>query len=168
MSQVKISRGTASRHGDTLTSIANRSVSFTTLLDCKITDSIQKAHRKTLLEIMTSFIPIENVKFCKRLIEIEQHPSKVVLKFADGDVAEASVLAGADGIKSIVRKHVLEPIYPSQVRPVYADSYCYRAVIPMAEAYEILGDLTDVAKFFFGHRRGGISYRISGGEVSCH
>ena len=86
----------------------------------------------------------------------------------DGDVAEASVLAGADGIKSIVRKHVLEPIYPSQVRPVYADSYCYRAVIPMAEAYEILGDLTDVAKFFFGHRRGGISYRISGGEVSCH
>jgi 2-polyprenyl-6-methoxyphenol hydroxylase-like FAD-dependent oxidoreductase len=57
---------------------------------------------------MTSFIPIENVRFSKRLTEIEQHPDKVVLEFADGDVAEASVLAGADGIQSGVRKHVLE------------------------------------------------------------
>jgi len=115
---------------------------------------------------MTSFIPIENVRFSKRLTEIEQYSGKVILRFADGEIAEASVLAGADGIKSIVRKHVLEQTYPSQVAPVYADSYCYRAVIPMAEAYEILGDLTDVAKFFFGYQRGGISYRISGGEVS--
>lgn len=117
---------------------------------------------------MTSFIPIENVKFSKRLTEIEQHSDKVVLRFEDGETAEASVLAGADGIKSIVRRHVLEPNFPSQAAPVYADSYCYRAVIPMDEAYEILGDLTDVAKFFFGHGRGGISYRISGGEVSRH
>jgi 2-polyprenyl-6-methoxyphenol hydroxylase-like FAD-dependent oxidoreductase len=116
---------------------------------------------------MTSFIPIEHVKFSKRLTDIEQHPDRVVLKFADGEVAEASVLAGADGIKSTVRRHVLGPIYPNQVAPIYADSYCYRAVIPMSEAYEILGDLTDVAKFFFGHNRGGISYRISEGQVCC-
>jgi salicylate hydroxylase len=117
---------------------------------------------------MTSFIPIENVQFSKRLTEIEQHADKVILKFDDGTVAEASVLAGADGIKSIVRKHVLKPQYPSEVAPVYADSYCYRAVIPMSEAFEIMGDLTDCAKFFFGHNRSAISYRITGGEVSLH
>lgn len=126
----------------------------------------EQAHRKTLLEIMTSFIPIENVRFSKRLTEIEQHPDKVILNFEDGSVAEASVLAGADGIKSMIRKHVLKPHHPSQVAPVYADAYCYRAVIPMSEAYAIMGDLTDVAKFFFGHNRGGVSYRITGGEVS--
>jgi salicylate hydroxylase len=117
---------------------------------------------------MTSFIPIENVKFSKRLTEIKQHSDKVQLKFADGDVAEASVLAGADGIQSSVRKHVLEPVYPSQVKPVYADAYCYRAVIPISEANEIMGDLTDVAKFYFGHDRSAVSYRITGGKVSRH
>ncbi|THY47328.1 monooxygenase [Aureobasidium pullulans] len=124
----------------------------------------KSAHRKELLEIMTSFIPIENVKFNKYLESIEQHSDKVILKFADGEVAEASVLAGSDGIKSIVREHVLRPSHPEEVAPVYADAYCYRAVIPISEAYPILGDLTDVAKFYFGHNRSAITYRISGGK----
>ncbi|CZT23882.1 related to salicylate 1-monooxygenase [Ramularia collo-cygni] len=124
----------------------------------------RSAHRKSLLDIMTSFIPNENVKFNKRLTGIQQHSDKVVLNFEDGSVDEASVLAGTDGIKSIVREHVLKEQYPSQVAPVYADSYCYRAVISMAEAYEIMGDLIDVAKFYFGHDRCAITYRISGGE----
>jgi 2-polyprenyl-6-methoxyphenol hydroxylase-like FAD-dependent oxidoreductase len=114
---------------------------------------------------MTSFIPIENVKFSKRLTNIEQRPDGVTLSFQDGTTAECSVLAGADGIKSTVRATVLEH-YPDQIAPVYAGAYCYRAVIPMAEAYEILGDLTDVAKIYFGHGRGAVTYRISGGEVS--
>lgn len=116
---------------------------------------------------MTSFIPLENVKFSKRLATIEQYPDGVILKFADGENAEASVLAGADGIKSGVRKHVLEPLCPEQVEPVYADAYCYRAVISMAEADEIMGDLTDVAKFFFGRDRSAVTYRITGGKVGA-
>jgi salicylate hydroxylase len=115
---------------------------------------------------MTSFIPMRNVKFDKRLSEIEQHATKVILKFADGSIAEASVVVGADGIKSTVRKHVLKPLYPNQVEPVYAAAYCYRGVIPMTEAEEILGSLTDVAKFYFGFKRSAVTYRISGGEVS--
>ncbi|KAB8225847.1 hypothetical protein BDV33DRAFT_163395, partial [Aspergillus novoparasiticus] len=128
-------------------------------------DYVRKsAHRKTLLDIMTSFIPIENVKFNKRLTHIEQRPTGVTLTFSDGTTAEAAILAGADGIKSTVREHVLKDAYPSQVAPVYAGAYCYRAVIPMSEAYEILGDLTDVAKFYFGHKRSAVTYRISGGD----
>lgn len=114
---------------------------------------------------MTSFIPLENVRFSKRLTAIEECPDKVVLKFANGDVAEATVLAGSDGIQSGVRKYVLETLYPNEVDPVYADAYCYRAVIPMSEANEIMGDLTDVAKFYFGHDRSAVSYRITKGEV---
>jgi 2-polyprenyl-6-methoxyphenol hydroxylase-like FAD-dependent oxidoreductase len=125
-----------------------------------------QAHRKTLLDIMTSFIPIESVKFNKRLIEIEQHASTVILKFADGEITETSILAGADGIKSMVRAHVLGPQFPEQVSPVYADSYCYRAVIPMADAEAILGNLTDVAKIYLGDKRSAVTYRISEGRVS--
>lgn len=115
---------------------------------------------------MTGFIPMEKVKFNKRLTDIEQHLDKVVLSFADGEISHASVLAGADGISSMVRKHVLEPLYPTQVDPVYAYAYCYRAVIPMQQAEHILGDLTDVAKFYFGYKRSAVTYRISGGEAS--
>ncbi|KAF3039916.1 hypothetical protein E8E12_006777 [Didymella heteroderae] len=124
----------------------------------------KSAHRKALLEIMTSFIPMESVRFNKRLTEIEQHSEEVVLHFADGEVTRASVLAGSDGIASMVRKHVLESLYATQVEPVYADAYCYRGVIPIQQAEEILGDLTDVAKFYFGFKRSAVTYRISGGE----
>ncbi|KAL7911405.1 hypothetical protein GGI35DRAFT_447315 [Trichoderma velutinum] len=124
----------------------------------------KSAHRKALLDIMTSFIPTQSVKFNKRLIGIQQHPDKVVLEFADGEVATATVLAGADGIQSTVREHVLKPLHLNQVAPVYAEAYCYRGVISMPEAEEILGPLTDVAKFYFGNKRSAVTYRITGGE----
>ncbi|KAK5107687.1 hypothetical protein LTR62_000922 [Meristemomyces frigidus] len=124
----------------------------------------KSAHRKELLDIMTSFIPIDNVKFSKSLVNISKQEHKVELTFADGEMASASVLLGSDGVKSIVRAYVLAPSHPHQVAPVYADAYCYRAVIPMSEAEEILGDLTDVAKFYFGDKRSAVTYRISGGE----
>ncbi|KAK4553795.1 hypothetical protein LTR86_008970 [Recurvomyces mirabilis] len=113
---------------------------------------------------MTTFIPTESVRFGKRLTEIHQDQHGVSLAFADGEVAHASVLAGADGIKSMVRKHVLEPSHLEEVAAVYADAYCYRAVISIAEAEAILEDLTGVAKFYFGKDRSAVTYRISGGE----
>jgi 2-polyprenyl-6-methoxyphenol hydroxylase-like FAD-dependent oxidoreductase len=125
-----------------------------------------EAHRKALLDIMTSFVPITSVKFSKRLSSIRQRDEDVVLQFADGETAHASILVGADGIQSTVRRHVLEPQHAAEVDPVYAHSYCYRAVIPMPEAKAILGDLTDTAKFYFGHQRSAVTYRISGGKVS--
>jgi salicylate hydroxylase len=114
---------------------------------------------------MTSFIPHDAVRFSKRLINIDQQADKVVLTFADNYIAEAACLVGADGIQSTVREHVLQASHPEEVKPVYADSYCYRGVIPMVDAKAILGDLTDVAKFYFGPGRSAVTYRISGGEV---
>lgn len=115
---------------------------------------------------MTSFIPIESVKFNKKLTAIKEHPDKVVLEFEDGEIATTSVLAGADGISSTVRRYILEPTHPEQAVPVYAGAYCYRAVIPMDEAYEILGEYTDVAKLYFGKNQAAVTYRITGGDVS--
>ncbi|PIA98357.1 Salicylate hydroxylase [Cercospora beticola] len=128
-------------------------------------DYVRKsAHRKTLLDTMTNFIPIENVKFNKRLVNAEEQSDGVLMTFADGTTALATILAAADGIQSALREHVLHDQHPDEVAPVYAGSYCYRAVIPISEAREVLGDLTDVAKFYFGHNRSVVTYRISGGE----
>lgn len=125
-------------------------------------DHVQ-AHRKELLDVMTSFIPIETVHFNKSLESVEQHPDKVVLKFADGTTAEASLLAGSDGIKSVVREDVLGPSFPQEVAPVYAGIYAYRAVLPMSEVYPILGTVSDIAKNYFGHELGIVQYRITRG-----
>ncbi|KAH7325550.1 salicylate hydroxylase [Stachybotrys elegans] len=124
----------------------------------------KSAHRKELLDIMTSFIPIETVKFSKKLVSIKEYPDKVTLEFADGDVATHSILVGGDGIASIVREYILTPTHPEEAKPVYSGAHCYRAVIPMEEASEIMGEKTDVAKIYFGHNRGAVSYRITGGK----
>lgn len=161
-----MSHGLANPDGATPTTFANLSVCGRLIDSRKDADNQPQAHRKTLLDIMTSFIPIESVKFNKRLTEMEQRSDRVILTFSDGTIAESTILAGADGINSKVREHVLKDPYPSQVTPVYAGAYCYRGVIPMSEAYEILGDLTDVAKFYFGPKRSAVTYRITGGDVS--
>ncbi|KAF5705071.1 salicylate hydroxylase [Fusarium mundagurra] len=122
------------------------------------------AHRKELLDIMTSFIPIESVKFNKKLVSIKEYTDRVMLEFADGEIAVHSILAGSDGIASIVREYLLKPTHPEEALPVYSGAHCYRAVIPMGEAYEIMGEKTDVAKIYFGHNRGAVSYRITGGK----
>ncbi|KAM0716680.1 hypothetical protein Q7P37_008125 [Cladosporium fusiforme] len=124
----------------------------------------KSAHRKELLDIMTSFIPIETVHFNKSLESVEQHPDKVVLKFTDGEAAQATLLAGSDGIKSVARKDVLGPSYADEVAPVYANAYAYRAVLPMSEVYPILGADSDVAKNYFGHGRSIVTYRITSGN----
>lgn len=116
---------------------------------------------------MTSFITIESVKFDKKLTAVKEYPDRVVLEFEDGHIATTSILAGADGIASAVRQHILKPTHPEQAVPVYSGAYCYRGVIPMSEAYDILGDKTDVAKLYFGHNQAAVTYRITGGDVSC-
>lgn len=113
---------------------------------------------------MTDYLPKDQVKFNKTLTSIKQHPNGVALTFKDGEVAHATLLVGAEGIQSTARRYVLQD-HPEEIEPIYAGSYCYRAVIPMAEAQEILGDLTDVAKFYFGVGRACVTYRISGGKV---
>ncbi|KAK4500147.1 hypothetical protein PRZ48_008333 [Zasmidium cellare] len=117
-----------------------------------------------LLDILTSFIPIEKVKFGKRLSKINQHDDKATLHFADGETVDASVVVGGDGIQSVVRDHILRPLFPEQFEPVYAQSYAYRAVISMKTAKEILGDLTDTAKIYVGQGRNVVTYRITGGK----
>lgn len=115
---------------------------------------------------MTSFIPIESVKFNKKLVSIKEYPDRVMLEFEDGEVAAHSILAGSDGIASTVREYLLTPTHPEEAKPVYSGAHCYRAVIDMDEAKEIIGDKTDVAKVFFGPNRGAVTYRITGGDVS--
>ncbi|GKZ18479.1 hypothetical protein AbraIFM66951_003357 [Aspergillus brasiliensis] len=123
------------------------------------------AHRRDLLDIMTSLIPKERVHFNKRAKEIKQdvENSKVMVTFEDGETIEADAVIGCDGVKSATRQAVLETLYPEQAQAVFSGKYAYRSIVPMKNAQEILGEHAGDAKAFIGHGVNIMTYPISRG-----
>jgi salicylate hydroxylase len=124
------------------------------------------AHRKDLLEIMTSLIPVETVKFGKKAVKIEQSAGKVQVTFADGEVIETDAVIGADGgNRGVSRPAVLADRYPDEVSTTYTGKYVYRSIVPMEDAETILGkDMAGDSKIFLGPVRHVLSYPISHGK----
>lgn len=121
------------------------------------------AHRKDLLDIMTALLPESSVKFNKQLSSIFEADKAVELSFESGETARVSAVIGCDGVKGFTRGHVLEN-YPKEIQPVYAQQYAYRAVLPLEKCREILGDLANDARMYFGKDVNLSTYVISHGR----
>lgn len=121
------------------------------------------AHRRDLLNILTSMIPSETVQFGKRVKTLEQREGSVLIIFDNGETAEASAVVGSDGIKGATRKFVLEERFPEEVAATYSGKYAYRSVIPMKDAMEIMGHHAGDAETFLGHNVNFITFPISKG-----
>lgn len=121
------------------------------------------AHRKDLLDIMTALIPEGSVKFNKRLSSIFEADDAVELTFEDGETARVSAVIGCDGVKGFTRGYVLQN-HPEEIQPVYAQQYAYRAVLPLEKCREILGDLANDARMYFGKDVNLSTYVISHGR----
>lgn len=121
------------------------------------------AHRKDLLDIMTSLIPSDAVKFNKRVASYKQLDGKVAITFEDGDTVEASAVVGCDGAKGATRGAVLRDDYPEQVTATYSGKYVYRSIVPMNDAIEIMGNNAGDGKWFMGHGANFTTFSISKG-----
>jgi salicylate hydroxylase len=121
------------------------------------------AHRRDLLDILTSMIPRDTVRFSKRVKSMEQLKDRVAITFEDGEVAEASAVVGSDGGKGPTRKFVLEDQFREEVAATYSGKYVYRSIIPMKDALDILGHHAGDAKAFIGHNVHFITFPISKG-----
>lgn len=62
--------------------------------------------RPDLYERMRAALPAGLLRVERELVGFDQNDSSVRLQFADGTGAEADLLVGADGINSIVRRHL--------------------------------------------------------------
>lgn len=122
------------------------------------------AHRKDLLDIMTSFIDRGVICFGRAITGIEQRHDQVGLTFADGQKAYHAAAIGCDGIKGLTRRVVLGHRYPEYVEPRYTQKYVYRAVLEIEQAKEILGDLATDAKMYMGKNSNLSTYPISKGK----
>ncbi|GAA1987031.1 NAD(P)/FAD-dependent oxidoreductase [Catenulispora subtropica] len=71
--------------------------------------------RRNLVRRLASALPEGTVVFGRQVTSVEQDADKAPAVLADGSTAEADLVIGADGYRSVVRKHVWgsDPLQPS-------------------------------------------------------
>lgn len=122
------------------------------------------AHRKDLLDIMTSFIDRNAVHFNSAIVRVEQTSDQVTLTLADGRIAHHVAVIGCDGIRGLTRRAVLGDRFPEAVEPQYTHKFVYRTVLSIEDATRIMGDFATDAKMFMGRDANLSTYPISRGK----
>jgi 6-hydroxynicotinate 3-monooxygenase len=113
-------------------------------------------HRGDLHEALTRVVPEECIHRGRQLVDLEEGPDGVELRFADGTGARAQAVIGADGVHSRVREILLGPEAPR-----FTGRVAYRTVYPV----ELLGGLeVDPSCKWWGQDRHIVIYYISGGR----
>ncbi|MBX0290702.1 FAD-dependent monooxygenase [Hymenobacter sp. HSC-4F20] len=99
-------------------------------------------HRAALHQALARGLPSGLIKLGCAFERFEEEATGVVAYFADGHVARADALIGADGLRSRVRRQLLP-----QTEPRYAGYTCWRAVVeasrlrlPVGESCETWGE----------------------------
>jgi salicylate hydroxylase len=87
------------------------------------------AHRADLLAVLRRAVPAGTVRLGKRCTSINASGARPSVRFADGDVAEADVLVGADGIHSVTREAIVTPSPAA-----YSGICAFRALVPARHA----------------------------------
>ncbi|CAG8936485.1 unnamed protein product [Penicillium salamii] len=128
------------------------------LMDLKAEPSGQTAlKRADFVNALVRLVPRDCIHFGKRLVGIEEGVD-VKLEFEDGDVVNADVVIGCDGIRSRVKEFVCQSC---ELLPRYSGMYGYRAVLDMDDAVDAVGDKrARVASMYVGKGAYGISYPI--------
>jgi salicylate hydroxylase/6-hydroxynicotinate 3-monooxygenase len=84
-------------------------------------------HRADLHEALYSNLPPEIVHLNKKLVGLDQAGGGVTLSFADGSMAQADAVIGADGVHSLVREIIIGPD-----APIHKGRIAYRAIFEAA------------------------------------
>ncbi|MGX1541252.1 FAD-dependent oxidoreductase [Streptomyces adustus] len=92
-------------------------------------------HRGDFIEALLGVLPEGMVRLGHRLQSVQDKGDSSVLTFADGTTAEADLVVGADGIKSVVRQQLF-----SDREPVFSGEHAYRAVISADDAHGMVTD----------------------------
>jgi len=117
------------------------------------------AHRADLLDALGRAVPDGAVRLGRRCVRIDGGDGPAVLTFADGEVAEADVVIGADGIHSLIRAAVTETPVP----PTYSGSCAFRALVPAREAPAFARSPAQVLWLGPGHHL--VHYPVRAGEL---
>ncbi|TGJ85581.1 hypothetical protein E0Z10_g3229 [Xylaria hypoxylon] len=129
-------------------------------------DAFQGGRRSDFLEAWSTLIPSGKAKFGKEVVSaLQKDDGKVALKFGDGSLDEADIVIGCDGIRSRVRQLLLGEADPS-AHPRYTNKFCFRALLPMEKAREVLGETRTSKRFMYnGPGAHVITYSVANGAL---
>ncbi|WP_067461170.1 FAD-dependent monooxygenase [Actinomadura macra] len=82
-------------------------------------------HRADLLQVIRRAVPEGTVRLGKRCTAITVRDERPSMRFEDGEVVEADIVIGADGVHSVVRGTIAEP-----QSAAYSGLCAFRALVP--------------------------------------
>lgn len=118
-------------------------------------------HRSDLLTILLDACrqsPAITLETSREVIAIEDLGDGALVTCAGGSTYECDALIGADGLKSVVRKYVIE-----DGDPICVEFVAYRGAIPMEEVIETAG--LDTIRYWIGPNLHLIQYPLRRGEL---
>ena len=133
-----------------------------TLMDLKAPPSGQTTVRRAdFLDAWVKIIPKSIAHFGKRLENLVENDTGVILNFKDGTSAIADIVIGCDGIKSKVKESILPMSVLRTSLPRYSGMYGYRTVLDMPTMISAVGDRrARVSTMYIGKNAYAISYPI--------
>ncbi|HET9271852.1 MAG TPA: FAD-dependent monooxygenase [Vicinamibacterales bacterium] len=83
-------------------------------------------HRAELQAALSSAAGLDRIHLNKRLVDIDDSGARAVLRFEDGSTADADLVIGADGARSLVRRWML-----GYDDALYSGCSGFRGIVPM-------------------------------------
>jgi salicylate hydroxylase len=121
-------------------------------------DQGYNVHRADFLNLLFDALPRGTVALGHRCIQLKEENDRVRLYFANGEAAQADIVIGADGIRSVVQREI-----GLQSRPTSEGIMAYRGLIP-TERLPWGNDLKDPA-LWLGSGRSFLLYPVARGRL---
>lgn len=130
----------------------------------------QGVHRAAFMDALVQHVEPSRAHFNKRCTHLTEGPGGkgTTIHFQDGTTAEADVVLGADGIKSVVRRYVMDTASLGVDPNVkFSNTICYRSLVPVVRAAEAgcTFDYSERAVCFVGENKHLILFTVRGGTV---
>ncbi|KAI8992893.1 FAD/NAD-P-binding domain-containing protein [Trametes punicea] len=139
-------------------------------------------HRAEFLDVLVKHLPSGIAHFGKRLISHSAAPAihggyaELQLHFADSSNATCDVLVGCDGIRSVVRRQMLEdhvyehggkPELLDLIEPIWSGTIAYRGLVPVDRLKGKDGEHRTIRTpmMYCGKNKHVVSYGISRGSM---